>query len=68
MAWSCPYAKILKGEICLSCTKAMKPNVDYNLKENKMNVFCACQRWCPDCGRVINSEGAKRCYEYHSRE
>lgn len=46
----------------------MQPNVDYNLLENQMTVFCACQRYCPDCGHVINSEGAKRCFEYHSRE
>lgn len=68
MAWQCPYAKILTGERYFSCTKAMQPNVDYNLLENKMTVFCACQRFCPDCGHVINSEGAKRCFEYHSRE
>lgn len=67
MSWQCPYAKILKGERHFSCTKAMQPNVDYNLKENRMSVFCASQRYCPDCGHVINSDGAKACYEYHSK-
>lgn len=67
MAWQCPYAKILKGEKYFSCTKAMQPNVDYNLKENKMTVFCAAQYWCPECGTVKNTPRAKECYDFHSK-
>lgn len=68
MAWSCPYAIQLKGQRNLSCKKIMQEGVDYNLFENQMTVFCACQRYCKECGHVINSDGAKRCFEYHSRE
>ncbi len=68
MAWNCPYAVRFKGAQSLGCRKAMKGGVDYNLRENQLTAFCACQRYCPDCKQVINSDGAKQCYEYHSRE
>lgn len=67
MSWTCPHATILKGQKYFSCKMAMKEGVDYNLLENKMTVFCACQRWCNECGHVINTDGAKQCFEYHSK-
>ena len=67
MSWTCPYAKILKGQIYFSCTKVMQEGVDYNLKENQMTVFCASQYWCNECNSVKNTPRAKECYEYHSK-
>lgn len=69
MSFTCPYAvrmKILNNG--LACKKAMKEGVDYNIQENAYTVFCCCQRYCPTERRTINSDGAKKCYEYHSRE
>ena len=69
MAWQCPYAVRLK---CVNnglvCKNAMKDGVDYNLQKNALEVFCACQRYCPTERKVINSDGAKQCYEYHSQK
>lgn len=68
MSWQCPYGVRLK---CVNnglvCKNAMKDGVDYNLQENALTVFCACQRYCPAERRAINSDGAKKCYEYHSK-
>lgn len=67
MAWNCPYATRLKVIQSLACKKAMQDGVDYNLKENALTVFCACQRYCPTERRVINSDGAQKCFDFHSK-
>ncbi len=67
MSWQCPYATKMKGVQGLGCKKIMKDDVDYNILENKLSVFCACQRYCPECGKVINSDGARKCYDFHSK-
>lgn len=67
MAFNCPYAVRFKAMQGLGCKKIMKDGVDYNLQENQLTAFCACQRYCPTEKRVINSDGAKQCYEYHSK-
>ncbi len=69
MSFMCPYSKPMKiinnGLVCI---KIMKEGIDYNLKENCYSVFCACQRYCPTEKRIINSDEAKKCYEYHSQK
>ena len=67
MTFNCPYAVRFKGVQGMGCRKAMKEGVDYNIRENQLEVFCACQRYCPTERRAINSDGAKQCYEYHSK-
>lgn len=66
MAYNCPYAIRLKsiGNVLL-CKKIMKQGVDYNLQNNASTVFCCCQRFCRDLRKNVNSDGAKKCYEYH---
>lgn len=68
MAWQCPYAIRLKSlNNGLACRQIMNEDVDYNLQENAMKVLCACQRYCPTEKQSINSDGAKKCYGYHSQ-
>ena len=69
MAWNCPYAAPKKCiNNSLVCRKIMKQGIDYNLPQNCYSVFCACQRYCKTEKRVVNSDEAKKCYEYHSQQ
>lgn len=68
MAYKCPYAVKDVANKFLMCKTLMKDGVDYTVKENALRCFCAYQRYCKCVSGVINSEGAKSCYEFHSQK
>lgn len=59
----CPNAIKREEHKFLMCKLAMKDGVDYHLTENALKTYCACQRYCQCEKGVINSDGAKKCYE-----
>lgn len=65
--FTCPnaiQAKHIKDRLC--CKWIMKEGKTYGTAQDEANVMCAYQRYCPTLGRVINSEGASKCYECHN--
>lgn len=64
MIWNCPFAKHnAMFHNAIMCSKEMKPNVDYNNKDNFFTIYCPHQRQCNCTKGVINTEKAKKCYE-----
>lgn len=57
----CPYAERKPCAGFLLCRNLYKDGVNYNIRENAMNVICAHQKQCMATGRMENSEEAKNC-------
>lgn len=64
--FTCPNAIQLKYIRSLGCKWQMKAGKSYNTAQDEATIMCVCQRYCPTLKRIINSEGAPKCYEYHS--
>lgn len=63
MTWRCPYAVKPNGKQFFVCQKALKKDTLYQSTEDWLKAFCCCQRRCACKDAVINSEGARACYE-----
>lgn len=66
MAYKCPYADKRPYFRFIQCKYLQKEGINYDLLENATQAYCAHQRFCKCENGVINSEGAEKCYQYHS--
>lgn len=65
--WKCPYAVKLAQYPFLMCQALMTGRrEDYGRKEAALNAYCAHQRYCNCVDGIINSDGAKKCYQNQS--
>ncbi len=59
--YHCPHSERKSCAGFLLCRKLYKDGVNYNIRENAMNVICAHQKQCMMTGRMENTDEAKKC-------
>lgn len=64
MTFVCPFTDKRNQYRFLMCKYQMKDGVDYNVRDNAFKVMCAHQKYCQCVQGIVNSEGAKACYDY----
>lgn len=63
--YHCPFSERKPCAGFLLCRDIFKEGVNYNIRDNAMNVICAFQKQCMKTGRMENTDSAKECYRMH---
>ena len=61
--YHCPFAERRAVAGFLLCRDCYKEGVNYNVRQNAMNVICAFQKQCMRTGKMENTDTARSCYE-----
>lgn len=59
--YHCPFAERRPCAGFLLCRNLYKDGVNYNVRNNAMNVICAHQKQCMATGRMENTDEARNC-------
>lgn len=62
----CPFQVRTDTHPFLMCKDLMRGKKDYTKKETALMAMCAFQAKCACSGRMENTDGAEKCYQFRS--